>query len=234
MPGSSWWVNDALAMGGPFLLTSWIVWVIGSIVLHELAHGWCAIANGDRTPIEAGHMTWNPIVHMGGMSLLVFAIIGIAWGAMPVNPSRLRGRHAEAKVASAGPLINLALAATAIVLGGCWLAIAGGYVWPSLAASPKLYIDMQRFFVIGAGLNLVLAMFNLLPIPPLDGSRIIATYVRGYREFIYGPQGMMVMMIGMLVAWYFVGPRIFDWGFGGARESIKWTANILARGQIVP
>ena len=234
MFGSSWWVNEALAMGGPFLLTSWIVWVIGSIVLHELGHGWAAIACGDRTPVESGHMTWNPIVHMGGMSLLVFAIIGIAWGAMPVNPSRFRGPHDDAKVAFAGPLMNLGLAATAILLGGCWLAIGGGYVSPSLAVSTKLYVDLQRFFMIGAGLNLVLAMFNLLPIPPLDGSRITATYVRGYREFIYGPQGMTVMMIGMLAAWYFVGPHIFDWGFAGARHSMWWVGNILARGQLGP
>jgi Zn-dependent protease len=221
-------------MGGPFLLTSWIVWVIGSIVLHELGHGWAAISCGDRTPIESGHMTWNPVVHMGGASLLMFALIGIAWGAMPVNPSRLRGVHAEAKVAFAGPLMNLALAATAILLGGCWLAIGGGFVSPSLAVNPQLYADLQRFFMIGAGLNLVLAMFNLLPVPPLDGSRILATYVRGYREFIYGPQGMTVMLIGLIAAWYFIGPHIFDIGFSGARQSIRWVGNILARGQIGP
>ena len=79
-----WWVTDALSVS-PVLLISWVVWVIGSIVLHELAHGWAAISRGDRTPIERGHMTWNPLIHMGGMSLLVFAVVGIAWGMMPVN-----------------------------------------------------------------------------------------------------------------------------------------------------
>lgn len=54
--------------------------VIFSITLHELAHGWAAIWQGDRTPIETGHMTWNPLVHMGWASLLMFAIVGIAWG----------------------------------------------------------------------------------------------------------------------------------------------------------
>ncbi|HBS28903.1 MAG TPA: site-2 protease family protein, partial [Phycisphaerales bacterium] len=55
----TWWIA-ALLQSNPALLVSWVVWVIGSIVLHELAHGWAAIAQGDRTPIETGHMTWNP------------------------------------------------------------------------------------------------------------------------------------------------------------------------------
>lgn len=234
MLGSSWWVNDALAAGGPFFLTSWIVWVIGSIVLHELGHGWAAIAHGDRTPIETGHMTWNPIVHMGGASLLVFALVGIAWGAMPVNPGRLRGRNAEAKVAFAGPLMNLGLAATCILLGGFWLALGTGHIVPSFIASPKVYADVRTFFMLGAGLNLVLAMFNLLPIPPLDGSRILSNYVRGYRDFVQGPQGMTVMVIGMLVAWYFIGPRMFVWGFQGASRGMFAIGDVLARGGLGP
>lgn len=75
-----WWVATIWETS-PFLLLGWIVWVIGSITLHELAHGWAAIRCGDRTPIETGHMTANPIVHMGPMSLIVFGLFGIAWGA---------------------------------------------------------------------------------------------------------------------------------------------------------
>ena len=58
-----WWVAELLR-DSPMLLASWVVWVIGSIVLHELAHGWAAIRQGDDTPRALGHMTWNPIVHM--------------------------------------------------------------------------------------------------------------------------------------------------------------------------
>src|SRR5262249_8984123 len=112
--GFNWWVAEIWNQS-PVLLVSWIVWVIGSIVLHELAHGWAALWCGDRTPIETGHMTWNPLVHMGQMSLLMFALVGIAWGQMPVDPSRFRGRYDDAKVALAGPLMNLALAITALV-----------------------------------------------------------------------------------------------------------------------
>jgi Zn-dependent protease len=229
MPGSSWWVTDALAHpSGPFFLTSWIVWVIGSIVLHELGHGWAAIHSGDRTPIERGHMTWNPLVHMGGLSLLVFAILGIAWGAMPVNPARLRGRNAEAKVAFAGPLMNLGLAATAILLGGFWFAFGGGHL-VAYKASPKVYSDVLTFFMLGGGLNLILFAFNLLPIPPLDGSRILSVYVRGYREFIEGPHGMMIMVIGMIVAWRFIGPRLSSIAIAASNESIVWIGSTIGR-----
>ena len=108
--GTGWWVADFLRAFGPAFVIAWAFWIIFSICLHELSHGWAAIALGDRTPIESGHMTFNPLVHMGGMSLVAFALIGIAWGAMPINPARLRGRYAEALVALAGPAMNLVLA----------------------------------------------------------------------------------------------------------------------------
>ena len=84
-----------------------IIVVVISICLHELGHGFAAIALGDRTPEETGHITLNPLVHMGPISLAMLAIVGISWGAMPVDPTRLRGRYAEALVALAGPAVNL-------------------------------------------------------------------------------------------------------------------------------
>src|SRR6056297_3003392 len=96
-----WWISDLLSnqsINGQVWVVSWAVWVILSICLHELAHGWTAIRLGDDTPVVTGHMTWNPIVHMGAFSLFVFAFIGIAWGQMPINPSKLRGRYAESVV----------------------------------------------------------------------------------------------------------------------------------------
>ncbi len=75
--------------------------VVVSICLHELAHGWAAIRQGDDTPIQLGHMTFNPMVHMGSVSLLLFVFTGIAFGAMPVNPLRFRSRYGQAIVSGA-------------------------------------------------------------------------------------------------------------------------------------
>ena len=105
---ATWWVIEAWEQS-PVLLGSWVFWVFFSITLHELGHGWAAMRVGDQTPRLTGHMTWNPIVHMGPVSLVLFALLGLCWGAMPVDPSRFRGKHADAKVAFAGPMMNFSL-----------------------------------------------------------------------------------------------------------------------------
>lgn len=197
-----WWVAELLR-DSPVLLLSWVVWVIGSIVLHELAHGWAAIWQGDRTPIETGHMTWNPIVHMGWMSLGVFALVGIAWGAMPVNPSRFRSRHGDALVTFAGPAMNLALALGCVVLSALW----GGY---AQSVPNPMWENMLLFLDAGAYLNVTLAIFNLLPVPPLDGGRILASYVPSYRRLMQHPQAPMIAIVVLFLAWGRLGHYVTD------------------------
>ena len=82
-----WWVHSLVQDGRIVELISWIFWVILSITLHELAHGWVALWQGDDTPRITGRMTANPVVHMGPMSLLVFAVTG---GAPPVATGMAR------------------------------------------------------------------------------------------------------------------------------------------------
>ncbi len=187
-----WWVAE-LWKDDPAVLISWVVWVIGSICLHEIAHGVVAVRLGDRTPIETGHMTWNPLVHMGRASLIIFALTGIAWGLMPVNPARLRGRHGDAIVAFAGPALNLGLAALSIVAVALWSTYAG-------AVADPLNRNLRVFFFAGAYLNLILAAFNMLPVPPLDGSRVLASFSRPARDFYSRPESMTVGMVVMVVA----------------------------------
>jgi len=214
-----WWVAELLD-SNPAMLVSWVVWVIVSIVLHELAHGVAAIRCGDRTPIELGHMTWNPVVHMGVQSLVIFAVIGIAWGAMPVTPSRFRGRHDDALVAFAGPATNIALAVLAVVLGGVWVRV-GGF------SGPTFYENLANFFYVGAGLNLVLAALNLLPIPPLDGSRIAASYSWRFREFLRQPQAAMIALIAIVAIFIWGGNLIFEYAFVAADWGLTTVAGLL-------
>lgn len=190
----TWWVHSAFESGGVVLLFSWAFWVIFSIVLHELAHGWAAIANGDNTPRELGHMTLNPVVHMGWMSLIFFAVAGIAWGMMPTNPSRYRHRQrGRILVAAAGPLTNLSLALISLTAAGVWSwAITTGRIHPETHTA----INVTQFFFIGGFINLILGAFNLLPVPPLDGSAILAGASRTIDNFYNQPA---VRMYGMLV-----------------------------------
>lgn len=206
-----WWIADYWSSPGfgPVYVVSWLVWVIFSIVLHELGHGWAAIRLGDQTPRWTGHMTWNPLVHMGGFSLVALAIFGIAWGAMPVDESRLRGRHGPALVAAAGPAVNLVLAAIAMVLLLIWVPLASGQISPSLVIAEPLQGNLEKFLRVGVMLNIVLLMLNLLPAMPLDGGRIAAHYIRPYREFVYTEHGTWVSLGVMLLFFYFGGRVIF-------------------------
>lgn len=190
---------------GPAALVSWIVIVIGSIVLHELAHGWAAIRFGDRTPIDLGHMTWNPLVHMGVVSLVCFAVIGIAWGAMPVDPTRMRGRFSMALTLLAGPAMNVALWGAAVVLGPVWDGLA-----PMLGLSDTLIGNVSAFLFYGALLNAALAVFNMIPIPPLDGGRIAAELVPAFRALAEGETGRWVLLGAFILLFRFAGGVIFE------------------------
>ena len=188
---------------GPIYLGSWIFWVMFSITLHELAHGWTAIRCGDRTPIETGHMTWNPLVHMGQTSLVMFALVGIAWGAMPINPANFRGRYDHAKVALAGPSMNVLLFAVTVCITAA-IKVWGGRL------DPDTYRNLYMFFATGAWLNLGLALFNLLPVPPLDGWRIASDLSPRYGE-VWTRGNAPMLGLGIFFAIFFFGGE-YIWG----------------------
>jgi Zn-dependent protease len=217
-----WWVSNFYQMGGPALVAAWAIWVIVSITLHELAHGWAAINRGDMTPIHTGHMTWNPLVHMGLTSIIVFAITGIAWGLMPIDPTRMRGRYAEAFVAFAGPLMNLVLAIICIIGGGVALAMLTDAQFDQfrdkmfgVGPNTPIAARIAMFCGVGAMLNISLFLFNLLPCPPLDGSRIIACFSNAYRNFLMTQGGQFLSMIVFVLAFVLSGPVIFGVGMVG-------------------
>jgi Zn-dependent protease len=151
--------------------------LIFSVVLHEVSHGIVANALGDPTAKQAGRLTLNPIPHLdpiGSILLPGFLILmsqlgggGIIFGwakPVPVNPLNLRGKYGSALVSLAGPGSNLAIA---LVFG---LALR---FLPLVELSPALVLVFSYIVV----LNLLLAVFNLLPIPPLDGSHILFSFL---------------------------------------------------------
>lgn len=164
---------------GRFFYLSWIACIVVSIVLHELGHGWMALRLGDPTPNVQGRMTFSPLVHMGPLSIVVMLVTGIAWGAMPIDPTRMKGRYAEAKVAAAGPAVNVLLAIIGLLAAAAWLRITGEL--PEENTPAKNGFDFLWLF---ASTNVVLTIFNLIPAPPLDGSHILANFSRGYANLI--------------------------------------------------
>jgi Zn-dependent protease len=178
----------------PHLFVYFVVTMVLSVVLHELAHGWAAIWQGDRTPIELGHMTLDPRVHMGWASLAMLCCLGTCFGAMPVDPTRFRHRRSFVLVAAAGPLMNLLLALLALTSLAVWKLAATDGVPGSLASK-----NLQTFVWTFGYCNVALCLFNLIPIPPLDGSTVLAGLHRGYARLIESVGNPAVFLIPFLL-----------------------------------
>ncbi len=176
--------------------------VVISIVLHELGHGVTALWQGDDTPRATGHMTLDPLVHMGGFSLALLFIVGIAFGQMPVNPSRFRGRYGRALVAAAGPAVNVLLALIGLTALAIWLRATDGRITDGLN-------NGQFFLLIFGQLNIVLFLLNLIPIPPLDGSTVLADVSPGYSRFARNPANQGVFM-GLFLGVFILARYLFD------------------------
>jgi Zn-dependent protease len=160
-----------------------VVILMLSICLHELAHGIVALSQGDDTPTRSGHMTLNPIVHMGWDSIFFLCLCGIAWGAMPVNPNNFRSRQwGDFLVSAAGPCSNLILGIICIYA----LQVAGDFQFLS-----------KDFFYLAALVNLNLFLFNCLPIPPLDGFYMFSKFfpgLKGLGNTNFGSFAMIIIM----------------------------------------
>lgn len=168
----------------PILYIRVVVVLIFSISLHELGHGLAALSQGDDTPIKQGHMTMNPVVHMGIHSLFFLIIAGIAWGQMPVDPSKFRHpKWSNVLVSAAGPLTNITLAIMAIVV----INLSLFFGWDNIIS-----LEFLRIIAI---FNFALCLFNLIPIPPLDGFHIASELVPEMQILSSSPIGLALFMI---------------------------------------
>ncbi len=173
-----------------------LVIIVGSVILHELAHGLVAYWLGDRTAKDAGRLTFNPIKHIDPiMSILVPVFLyllnaPVFGGAkpVPVNYSNLKWREwGMALVAAAGPLTNFLLAFISFLIGH----FSGLLYGTGVAA----FIFTELVFI-----NLGFMIFNLIPIPPLDGSRILyAISPDGLRKILISLEQYGIFLVYMLI-----------------------------------
>lgn len=144
-----------------------------ALTIHEFAHGYVAYRLGDPTARAAGRLTLNPLRHLDPIGTIAFFIIKLGWAKpVPVNPAYFKNPQKDMLwVALAGPMTNLAMAVIS--------AIATKLVWflmeklPYSAVIEAIFVPLNAMLIASVWINLVLCIFNFLPIPPLDGSRIL-------------------------------------------------------------
>lgn len=179
-------IQTLLANPSLFLTTAAIV--IGSVMMHELAHGWMALSQGDDTPRVCGHLTLNPIRLISWQSLLFLCVAGIAWGQMPVNPTKFRfGRFSSILVFLAGPLSNLALGFLLIE------------IYKLLGSQALLRLPHPELLLLAAQINLLLFLLNLIPIPPLDGFQVVCELIPPLQGLQRSRMALFVLMVLILI-----------------------------------
>jgi len=189
-------------MEDPYAAGIWILVVIFSICCHEFSHAWMALHQGDPTAAEQGHLTLNPLKQMGIFSIVMLAIMGIAWGAVPVNPSRMKHKYSDALVSFAGPLMNLIL----FLVSTLGFTITLYYLQYKEVTNPALE-NVNFIFFTGARLNLLLFLLNMLPLPILDGWGVFSYIFPGLKRLITGSETIKAIYLILMLLFIF----FLDW-----------------------
>lgn len=199
-------MNESLAITQgvfPFII------IIYSIILHEIAHGYAAYIQGDETANRAGRLTLNPLPHIdiiGSVIVPLFALLSagtfFGWAKpVPYNAYNIQTKIGQAFVAAAGVLTNL------------FLALLAGVVFKILQTTGGISASAGGALFTIIKINVSLAFFNLIPIPPFDGMAIIQSlfprmHIRS--QIIYNPLYMIGAIIGASIIYGIIMPPIFD------------------------
>lgn len=182
------------ALQKPDILVFLLVSLVVAITIHEFSHAWMATRLGDGTAKLLGRLTLNPLAHLDIMGTILILLVGFGWGKpVPYNPAHIaKGRFGEMLVAVAGPISNILVATLAALPGRIYLlqhqALPEGQIY--------------TFLAVLVTLNIFLAAFNLIPVPPLDGSKILYLILDGFnvrQEIIFrleqiGPTALLMLI----------------------------------------
>ena len=172
------------------------------MVAHEIAHGWAALRQGDPTARDAGRLSWNPLRHIDPFFTIVLPLMtalsgGFIFGGakpVPVDPRNYRHyRRGDIIVSLAGVATNVLIAALCTLL-----VVPVGMLGRQWSGAADILGVLQAMLLLGIQVNLLLAVFNLLPIPPLDGYNVLLAFVPPRTAFTiqrYAPYGVIVLLL---------------------------------------
>lgn len=200
-----------------------------SVIAHEYAHGYAALRQGDDTALALGRLTWNPIKHIDPVMTIVVPLILYASGLpvlggakpVPVNPNNYRNvRRGDIIVSLAGVATNLVIAIACAVL----FPLSGmiGRAVPALEGAAGF---LQAMTVVGLLLNLVLIVFNLIPIPPLDGSHVFKYLLPLPLAIRYQQVARYGILVLVALMWF--SPKTLSFLMSPAYRTFGWTTTQL-------
>jgi Zn-dependent protease len=193
-----------LILEQPLVGLAWVLAILLALAIHEFSHAAVGTLLGDQTAVNAGRLTINPLAHVDGLGFLMLLFVGFGWGKpVPFNPSQLKYRTwGPSLVALAGPASNL----IGLIFSGVLLS------WLSSTFALGSNNLLIMFLVFLFQINLVLMIFNLIPIPPLDGSKLLLSALDHPRHerirFFLETRGPM-LLLGLIIVDQFMGGIIF-------------------------
>jgi Zn-dependent protease len=207
-----------------------------SVIAHEYAHGYAALRQGDDTALVMGRLTWNPVKHIDPMmTVIVPAMLWIlSKGTMllggakpvPVDPRNYRNiRRGDIIVSLAGVVTNLGIAICCALLFPLV-----GWLGRSMPASATAMAILQAMLIQGLMLNLILIVFNLIPIPPLDGSHVMKYLLPASISLQY--QRVSRFGIIVLVALMWITPGVLNFIMTPAFKTFGWTFTQIEGGML--
>jgi Zn-dependent protease len=197
-----------LLFGDPAAIVGVLVALLVGLTFHEFSHAYVADQLGDHRPRALGRVSLNPINHIDPMGAIMLVLVGFGWAKpVPVNPVALRpGRRAMSLVAAAGPTANVVVALAAAVI----------FRLLDIAGAPDLALRVAFYTVL---FNFVLALFNLLPIPPLDGYNIVLPFLPpriAWEVQRYAQYGMFLLLGLILISYVAPQASPLRWIFNAA------------------